>query len=295
MKILITGTSGFLGARIWHHFQEKACCIAPSHSELDICDAEQCMWVIRREQPDWVIHAAAVSDVGECERNPEVSYRVNVLGTEYVAKACAAAGSRMMFMSSDQVYNGNRTTASNREEAVCPVNVYGRQKLLAEQKMGTILPDAIALRLSWMYDLYDRPDTKRNTKQNTQEDAPLKSNFLTQMLDAANEGRVLAFSDREYRGITYAREVAEQMEKLLTAPGGVYNFASPAADTTYVLAKQVLEVLGKGQQAGELLRKREDAVPRSLAMTQEKVRGQGVFFSDTLDGICRCLREHGWL
>lgn len=305
MKVLITGAGGFLGARILRRFQENYCCIAPSHKELDICDVAQCMKVIQAVRPDWVIHAAAISDVGECERNSEFSYQVNVQGTENMAKACAAAGSRMLFMSSDQVYNGNRTALPNREEEVCPINVYGRQKLLAEQKMRAILPDSIALRLSWMYDLpdnkseaeSDRPDMrmKYDMADITGIQATVKPNFLTQILDAVYKEKVVAFSDREYRGITYAQEVAEQMEKILAAPGGVYHFASPAADTTYMLARQVFEVLGKGQQAEHLLRKREDAAPRSLAMTQEKVKEQGVYFSETLDGICRCLREHGFL
>ncbi|MDO4326266.1 MAG: NAD(P)-dependent oxidoreductase [bacterium] len=305
MKVLITGTSGFLGARILRRFQENHCCIAPSHRELDICDVAQCVQVIQAAQPDWVIHVAAVSDVGECERNPECSYQVNVLGTENLAKACAAAGSRMLFMSSDQVYGGNQTVLPNREEEVCPINVYGRQKLLAEQKMRAILPDSIALRLSWMYDLPDNkseaevdgPDRgmKDGAANLTGMQANVKSNFLTQILDAVYKEKEVAFSDKEYRGITYAQEVAEQMETILTAPGGVYHFASPAADTTYRLARQVFEVLGKGQQAERLLRKREDAMPRSLAMTQERVREQGVYFSETLDGICRCLREHGFL
>lgn len=276
MKLLITGSSGFLGVRITQHYGAHYHCLTPGHGELDITDKRSCLEFINAQKPDYVIHSAAVSDTGVCERDPELSRRVNVMGTVNLTEACAAAGSRMIFMSSDQVYNGSRTTAPNRESDECaPINVYGRHKLEAEQRMLEVMPEAIALRLTWMYDL---PVPQLGTK----------ANFLTQLLDSAKQGKQISYSDCEYRGITYVREVVENIEKLFAVPGGIYNFGSHAKDTTYMLAQRVLQMIGAVEMPDRLA-----AVPRNLAMDPARLNQYQIFFSENEAGIRRCLSEHG--
>ena len=84
--------------------------------------------------PDVLVHAAAVSDTGACERDPEGSWKVNVTGVEYLSKACRENGTKLIFASSDQVYTGSEVRTPHREdEILTQANVYGREKLEAER------------------------------------------------------------------------------------------------------------------------------------------------------------------
>lgn len=108
--------------------------------------------MLKRDCPDILIHTAAISDVGACEQNPEHSELVNVDGVRNLAVICQKIGSRFLFCSSDQVYTGNGVKEPHREEeALSPLNVYGRQKVRAEEEAIQVHPDTVALRLSWMF------------------------------------------------------------------------------------------------------------------------------------------------
>lgn len=280
MKWLITGINGFLGARIARYYQGKHECITPDRRELDIRNKAECQRFLALHRPDYVIHTAAVSDVTECERNPDLSLAVNVLGTQNLAEACREVSGRLVLMSSDQVYLGGRTDAAHDEQEECrPVNVYGRHKLEAEQRVLDRLPDAVVLRLTWMYDL---PAKELGTKPN----------FLTRLIAAAAGGPGVAFSPQEYRGITYVREVVENMENVFAVPGGIYNFGSTPAESTYALAQQVLAFLGQMPDK-DMLNLQEGLKPRNLAMNPQRLNQQNIYFSGNVEGIKRCLGDYG--
>ncbi|HBL83335.1 MAG TPA: hypothetical protein DDZ99_00265 [Clostridiales bacterium] len=276
--ILLTGKSGFLGARIYEYYDSSYNIIAPSHSELDITDEVDCMHFVSENNPDYIIHTAAIADTGYCEAHPDESFRVNVNGPVNLAKACKTTGSRLISMSSDQVYSAVVHVKKNKEnDIVNPKNKYGQDKLSAEKMLNEILPDAISLRLTWMFDL---PIDKLVTK----------TNFATMLLDSVNNGRQLTLSNNEYRGITYVREVVENIEKLFTAPGGVYNFGSPHDYPPYMLATKIFEYLGKAELTNKLINRTDYF--SNLSLDQTKLNAAGISFSSTLDGIIKCMKEH---
>ena len=158
-RLLITGAGGFLGSRICEYYSNRDGyeAVGVTHRELDIEDFVAVSAFIKAIRPDYVLHCAAISNTGTCERNPVLSEKVNVRGTINLAKACRNAGSRMIFTSSDQIYNTSHSLEPNREGSEGkPGNVYGRDKKRAEEAMLTYLPDAVALRLTWMYDAPSR-------------------------------------------------------------------------------------------------------------------------------------------
>ena len=145
-KILITGGSGFLGSRLAYYYRDKYDLLLPSHSELNISREEAVKAYLEEHRPDAVIHCAALSNTWYCEQHPEESHRVNVQGTVRIAKACKLIGAKLVFMSSDQVYNGTPMLGPLKEEDVLqPVNFYGRHKLEAEQRTLWNLPAATDL------------------------------------------------------------------------------------------------------------------------------------------------------
>ena len=260
--ILITGAAGFVGRRLMETVPGAVA--APS---LRNASQEDVRRIVEESGAAAIVHTAAISDIGACQADPEASYRANVQIPLWLASA--AGNRKLVCFSSDQVYSGSKEAGPYSEEMTAPGNVYACHKLEMEQRVLEILPEAVMLRAEWMYDLR----------------AP-KPNYLLNILRA--EGTV-AFSSRQYRGVTYLGEVAENMDRVLALPGGAYNFGSETTLSMQELTKRLAALLGKPLAV-------EDAPPRhNLWMDCGKAARYGVVFSDVLTGLTKCLQDYGLL
>ena len=153
------------------------------------------------------------------------------------------------------------------EDMVNPGNIYAQHKLEMEQRVLDIDPDAVMLRAEWMYDYYFK-----------------KSNYFMNIINATD---TLAFSSQQFRGITYVKEVAENMEKVISLPGGAYNFGSETSKSMYDITKDFLALTGKNI-------KLFDAEPRhNLWMNCNKAKRYGVEFSSVEEGLAKCAKDYG--
>ena len=231
-KILITGASGFVGGRAFLALKESFELVTPRHAELDITSREEVERFIETEKPDAILHLAAISNTGYCEEHPDESYLVNVVSVENLAAASQKYGAKLVWFSSDQVYNGNLESGLLTEDIpVTPENHYGRHKLLAEQRSLEICPNSVVLRATWMYD-----DIKPGMKTH--------GNFVLNFKNAIKNGTPLRFATREFRGITWVEEVVKNLPYTFDLPGGVYNFGAENHLNTYETACKYAEILG---------------------------------------------------
>lgn len=272
-KMLITGASGFLGSRVAQYYKDKYEVLTPSHSEMDIADEASVMTYFTQNRPDFVIHCAAISDVGRCEREPELSWSINVVGTENVVKASKEISAKCVCCSSDQVYFGSMEIKAHREdEPIELANVYGEEKAHAESSCLAIDADSVHLRLSWMYDAEDEK----------------RMDFIKQLRACLYEEKETFFSAKDKRGITDVWEVVRNIELALELPGGIYNFGSPNDKSTYEMVMDICQSLGC---ESSYIREMEDANFRNLTMAQEKINQQGIFFKETEEGVLSCLEN----
>ena len=230
-RILITGASGFVGSRVTEYLQGKYELLTPSHAEMDITSEEETERFISETKPDAILHLAAISNTGYCEEHPDESYLVNVTSVENVARSAARHNAKLVFFSSDQIYNGNLEMGLLAEEVpTAPENHYGRHKKLAEERALDICPDCVALRATWMYDI-ERPGMKTH------------GNFVINMQKAADNGTPLRLATREYRGITWIDEVVRNIPYTFDLPGGVYNFGAENLMNTYETGMEYAKLL----------------------------------------------------
>lgn len=278
-KILITGSSGVLGSRLALYLKDKHELLLPTHSELNISREDTLRVYIEENRPDVVLHCAALSNTWYCENHPEESHRVNVQGTVRIAKACKLTGAKLIFMSSDQVYNGTPMLGPLKEKDVLqPVNIYGQHKLEAEQRAQWNLSESVGLRLTWMYDLPESP-------------MKLNSNLLVNLHKAFNEGTTIKAATHEFRGVTNVWEVVRNIEKAISLPGGIYNFGSSNMLDSYALHLKAANLMGFKEPSewikpdSERFREKE----RNLTMDCSLIKNHGIHFSDSVEGIENAL------
>lgn len=153
MKIVITGGRGMLGRTLQKELSAHEIVVADL-PEWDITDADSFSAKLCEESPDVVIHCAAMTKVDDCESNRELAFRLNEEGSRNVALACKMCGARLIAISTDYVFSGEpprEPWAWSETDIPRPRTVYGASKFAGEQMMQMILPDAVILRIAWLY------------------------------------------------------------------------------------------------------------------------------------------------
>ena len=278
-KVLITGASGFVGSRLARAMGKGYELLTPTHHEFDITSPEAIRQYMEHHRPEAIVHLAAISNTGYCEEHPEESYRVNVVGVENLARVAAEMGCKLVFFSSDQVYNGNLELGLLSESLpVAPENHYGRHKLLAEERALQCCPDSVALRATWMY------DAKR-------EGMHTHNNFVVNVKEAIRQGAPLRFATREYRGITWIDEVVRNVPHTLCLPGGVYNFGAENTLNTYETALAYLSILKcNNPEIAVADEERFAAHIRNISLSMKKTTeasNGAIQFVNTVEGLRR--------
>ena len=279
-KVLITGAQGFLGVRLALYLKETYEVKACSHSDLDITDEHQLLEVFQKFSPDYVVHCAAISDTGYAQQHPDASWAINVVGTENVAKASVAVGAKLIYMSSDQVYNGTAELGALSEFCpLAPNSVYGQHKLEAEDRVRAVSHDAVGLRLTWMYDLVDSP-------------YKLNRNILVNLHNAVEQAQKLSVATREYRGVTYVWDVISRIQDCFNLPGGIYNFGCENPLNSYETFLAIAKLMHVDAPEEIILKDTErfPKHPRNLSMDIAKLRIHGIDFPETLEGVKLALQ-----
>lgn len=286
MKIILTGSSGFVGSRVLYYLEKEGHTVISIPSDMlkgEITEKrfQEIRRMIEREQPDVIVHSAAISSTVYSEQHPDESYIANALLPQVMARLASLTGSKLIYFSSDQVYSGCSGTEPHleKEENLEPGNVYGRHKLEAEKRILDIKPDSVALRLSWMYDM-----PVYQTKSN--------NNFVLALLKSAISGKAVTYSLNDFRGITYVRSVAQHLLETFNLPGGVYNFGSENDLNMYDTACAFLSAMGLESKITEILKSTSTQQLKNLRMDCSKIRGHGISFEETADAIIKLTQDY---
>jgi len=235
--VLLTGSSGLLGSalgavlsgeglRLIRHGRKNP---AAGHLAFPLEQLELIEPAVRQCRPDWIIHAAANTGVDQCEENPSAAHRLHVDASAELARAARRHGSRLLYVSTDSVYDGTRTGAHGEDDAQHPVNHYARTKREGEQVCLDTLPSTIVARVNF-FGLQ----------------AARQHGLAAWIVENLREGRSLdGFTDVHFSpllNLHLAELFTQAMARDL--PGGIYNFGASDSCSKYEFARRIATLTG---------------------------------------------------
>lgn len=232
MTILIFGGEGQLGQDIQLALASETIISAP-HEEVDIINGVAVTDIVSRTRPDWIINAAAMTDVDRCESEELRAFDINALGAHNVAVAARSADCRVIQISTDYVFDGKKRAPYVESDPTGPLNAYGISKLAGEMYVRTTYGAHYIIRTSGLYGSH--PCRGKGGR-----------NFVDAMLRLGSERRELRVVADEVLTPTYTEDLAAQIHLLVEyAPrGGVYHATNDGECSWYDFAKEIFRLTG---------------------------------------------------
>ena len=194
--------------------------------EIDIQEENTTVTKIERIQPQIVINIAAYTDVDGCESNEEKAFAVNAEGMKHVALGALRCSAKVVYLSTDYVFDGEKKEPYEEEDPPHPLNVYGRSKLKGEQYVQELMEDSLIIRSQWLYGRHGK-------------------NFVSSILREAREKRVVSIVDDQTGLPTYTVDLATAISALIQRRArGIFHVANSDPCTWFTFGQAILKLSG---------------------------------------------------
>lgn len=227
MKVLVTGAKGQLGTDLMNELAKRGIeGIGVDVQEMDITDAEACRRVIKNSGADAVIHCAAYTAVDAAEDNVDLCRRINGEGTRNVAQACKEADVKLMYISTDYVFDGQGTRPWEPDDERHPLNVYGQTKYEGELAVEELSDKYFIVRIAWVFGVAGK-------------------NFIKTMLRLGKERGAVSVVDDQVGSPTYTYDLARLLVDMIqTDKYGRYHATNEGLCSWYEFAKEIFRQAG---------------------------------------------------
>ena len=224
MKFFITGVNGQLGYDLKRELLERGYTdiLAPTRVDLDITNEDAVKKMIREYRPSVIFHCAAYTAVDKAEEEQEKCYQVNVLGTKYLTEAAKEVGAKIIYISTDYVFDGTKEGLYQVEDKVNPVNYYGKTKYLGENFVREY-DNHIIVRISWVFGINGK-------------------NFIRTMLNLAESHKELNVVCDQIGSPTYTKDLAGLLVNMfLSNVKGLYHVTNEGYCSWYEFAEFIFK------------------------------------------------------
>ena len=227
MKVFVTGVKGQLGHDVMNELEKQGLeGIGVDIDEMDITDADQVSKVIKEAAPDAVIHCAAYTAVDAAEDNEEICRKVNATGTENIAKVCEELDIKMMYISTDYVFNGQGERPWEPDDEREPLNVYGQTKYEGELAIEKHVKKFFTVRIAWVFGVNGK-------------------NFIKTMLNLGKTHDHLTVVNDQTGSPTYTYDLARLLVDMIkTDKYGRYHATNEGLCTWYEFACEIFKQAG---------------------------------------------------
>lgn len=224
MKILVTGAKGMLGTDLIKVLEDKFDVVGVDVDDFDITDRTRVIESLAKINPDLVVHSAAYTNVDDCEEHRELAYRVNGDGAGYIAEACREVKAKMVFISTDFVFNGQKKAPYLETDQPAPLGVYGKSKLEGEKKVQQLLDNYLIVRTAWLFGKNGH-------------------NFVKTIIKATEEREILRVVDDQVGSPTYTLDLAKAIRILIEKDlKGIFNVTNSGFCSWYEFACEIIKI-----------------------------------------------------
>jgi dTDP-4-dehydrorhamnose reductase len=226
LRILVFGSTGMLGQALMPVLQASHQVAGLGSKDCDIRDGAAVKNALGAYRPELVIDLAAYTDVDGCDSDPHRAEELNGTGTRNVAQACAEAGARMLYVSTDYVFDGRQEKPYCEADPPNPINVYGHSKLLGERYVQSLLDRYLIVRTSWLF-------------------GPKGRNFVASILKLARQQPQLRVVNDQRGSPTYVRHLSLKLAELVASNAhGIYHVTASGNCTWFEFAQRIVQRSG---------------------------------------------------
>jgi dTDP-4-dehydrorhamnose reductase len=223
LKILVTGSNGQLGIDIVNTLSKKYEVVGLDSKDLDITNLDNVLNTVKEIKPDIIINSAAYTNVDGCEENIDLAYKVNGLGARNLAISSFENNSRLLHISTDFVFDGEKNEPYIEFDNTNPLSIYGKSKLAGENYIKEICPRHYILRTAWLY-------------------GKNGNNFVKTMLRLAENNKTLKVVDDQIGSPTYTMDLVKVIEMIIkTDAYGTYHVSNDGSCSWNEFAKKIFE------------------------------------------------------
>lgn len=228
LKVWIVGSNGQIGTALNETIDPLEIeVLNTDQDELDVTETDEVLRFGEINRPDVIINCAAITDTKICENEPEAAYRVNALGARNIAIVARKIGAKVVQLSTDDVFDGQKKTPYNEFDDTNPITVYGRSKRAGENYVKEFTHKHFVIRSNWVY-------------------GHGPSNFVTKLLKLADEKNSIAVAADQFGSPTSAMELAKVILDLIqTNEYGTYHITCSGVCSRFEFAQEVLKLTGK--------------------------------------------------
>lgn len=281
MKILITGSHGRLGSSLLTRLQDQHDVHGIDIDSLDVTNSLAVMEFMQQHQSELVIHAAAWTDVDGCAKDPLKALNINGYGTKNLAIACQHTGCAMLYVSSNEVFDGTNPKTVLEYDPTNPANPYGYSKWVGEQAVTHHLQRFYIVRTSWLF-------------------AHGGKNFIQAIYQRAKDGQPLRVVVNEVAAPTHNDDLAEAIVNLIaTHQYGIYHLVNEGRASRWAFARQILDMAGFDEyeiakiSAAEY--PRASTPPEYSVLENTAAAALGIRLRPWQDALQAFLAKEGWL
>ena len=278
MKFFITGVNGQLGYDVKRELLERGYTdiLAPTRVDLDITNEDAVKKMIREYRPSVIFHCAAYTAVDKAEEEQDKCYQVNVLGTKYLTEAAKEVGAKIIYISTDYVFDGTKEGLYQVEDKVNPVNYYGKTKYLGENFIREY-DNHIIVRISWVFGINGK-------------------NFIRTMLNLAESHKELNVVCDQIGSPTYTKDLAGLLVNMfLSNVKGLYHVTNEGYCSWYEFAEFIFKESRKKVKVHPILTKDYKTIakrPLNSKLSKESLDDIGIKrLPEWQDAVKRYIRE----
>ncbi|MEZ3426863.1 MAG: dTDP-4-dehydrorhamnose reductase [Lachnospiraceae bacterium] len=280
MKVLVTGVKGQLGYDVAKELEKRGTSVVGVDvDEMDITDEAAVRRVISEALPDAVIHCAAYTAVDAAQDNEEMCRKVNAEGTRYIAKMCKELGIKMLYISTDYVFDGQGTRPWEPDDERNPLSVYGQTKYEGELAVQNMLDKYFIVRITWTFGVNGK-------------------NFVKTMLRLSEKNSSIRVVNDQYGSPTATADLAVLLSDMIaTDKYGIYHATNEGICTWYEFTCEIFRQAGIGVEVVPVTTAEYGAKaprPANSRMSKDKLTANGFErLPSWQDALTRYLKELG--